>query len=81
MLEQFVEDIKNLVTDYNRECSNSTLDEVTEYAVNMLLNLGYDKKKHVFDRFIRQTIAQQFPDMYGEAYNNFEIEPKPEITL
>ena len=80
MLEQFVEDIKNLVTDYNRECSNSTLDEVTEYAVNMLLNLGYDKKKHVFDRFIRQTIAQQFPDMYGEAYNNFEIEPKPEVV-
>ena len=79
MIEQFNEDIKNLVTDYNRECDTSTLDEVTEYVVNMLLQLGYDKKKHVFDRFIRQTIATQFKDLYGDAYN-FDIEPKPEIV-
>ena len=80
MIKQFRADIKELVTDYHSECKSSTLEEVTDYAVKMLLELGYDKKKHVFDRFIRQTIAQQFPDIYGEIYNDFIIEDKPEVV-
>ena len=80
MIEQFKEDVKNLVLDYNRECKTSTLVEVTEYVENMLGDLGYNKKKHIFGRFIRQTIAQAFPDLYGEAYNHFIVEPKPEVV-
>ncbi len=80
MIDKFKEDIKELVTDYNRECENSTLSEVTEYVMNMLLQIGYDKKKHIFDRFIQQVIAQHFPELYGDTYNDFIIEDKPEVV-
>ena len=80
MIKQFRIDVHDLVADFNGECDNSTLEELTEYVVKMLPELGYDKKKHIFDRFVRQTIAQQFPDIYGEAYDDFIIEDKPEVV-
>jgi len=80
MIEQFKEDICNLADDYNRECETSTLNEVTEYVMDMLLQLGYDKKKHIFDRFIRQIIAYDNINKYGQIYNDFIIENKPEIV-
>ena len=80
MIKKFTNDITELVSDYNRECDSSTLSEVTEYVMNILPELGYHKKKHIFDRFIRQTIAKQYPEIYGAEYNYFNIEDKPEVV-
>jgi len=80
MIEQFKKDICDLADDYNRECSSSTLDEITEYVIEMLANLGYDKKKHIFDRFIRQIIAYNNINEFGYIYNDFIIKDKPEIV-
>ena len=80
MIKKFTNDITQLVSDYNRECDSSTLSEVTEYVMNILPELGYHKKKHIFDRFIRQTIAKQYPEIYGAEYNYFNIEDKPEVV-
>ena len=79
MIEQFREDVSDFVKDYNRECDSSSIDELCEYVSEMLLNIGYNKK-YIFDRFIRQTICELFPENYGYIYNNFHVEEKPEIV-
>ena len=61
MIDTFKEDICNLVKDYNRECISSTIDDVCQYVLEMLPNLGYNKK-YLFDRFIRQLISELFPE-------------------
>ena len=45
----------------------------------MLPLIGYNKK-YIFDRFIRQKIAELFPEYYGDNYNNFVIEDKPDVV-
>jgi putative phage-type endonuclease len=79
MIRKFNEDISNLVIDYNRECISSTLDDVLSYVLEMLPLIGYNKK-YIFDRFIRQKIAELFPEYYGDNYNNFVIEDKPDVV-
>ena len=79
MIDTFKEDICNLVKDYNRECISSTIDDVCQYVLEMLPNLGYNKK-YLFDRFIRQLISELFPENYGDIYNNFIVESKPEVV-
>tara|TARA_B100000575_G_scaffold222939_1_gene183348 strand:- start:2957 stop:4210 length:1254 start_codon:yes stop_codon:yes gene_type:complete len=80
MIDVLTSDIKQLVDDFTGESPNSTLDEVTTYVITILGELGFDKKKHLFDRFIRQVIAQYKISLYGESYNNFIIKDKPEIV-
>ena len=48
MIDQFKKDVCDLADDYSNESSNASLDEVTEYVMEMLFQLGYDKKKHIF---------------------------------
>jgi putative phage-type endonuclease len=80
MIDILKEDIASLVDDFNRESSSSTLEEMTVHVIQMLIEIGYDKKKHLFDRFIRQVIAQHNIDLYGMHYNDFILEDKPEIV-
>ena len=80
MIDQFKKDVCDLADDYSNESSNASLDEVTEYVMEMLFQLGYDKKKHIFDRFIRQIIAFNNKNEFGHIYNNFIVEDKPDIV-
>lgn len=79
MIKQFREDVNSFVLDYNRECKSSSIDELCVYVSEMLLHIGYNKK-YIFDRFIRQTICELFPESYGYIYNDFYVEEKPEVV-
>lgn len=66
-------DIQNICTDCLSDYDNITLCEITDYVCNILNNI-YDKKtadKVVFKPFIKQLIAEQYKELYGEYYNNF----------
>lgn len=80
MIKQLKSDIKCIVVDYTSVCVNSSLDEITEYVIEILSEIGYDKKKHLFSRFIRQLIAESSPEIYGSNYNNFILNDNSSIV-
>lgn len=67
-IHKIVDDVKNC------ECI-CPLDEMTQHVLNILKDIGHSKKV-LFDRYIRQVIAQYDSDQYGHIYNDFEIPDK-----
>ena len=80
MIKQLKSDISKLVVDYTSVCLDSNLDEITEYIVEILKEIGYDKKKYLFSRFIRQLIAESAPEIYGDSYNHFKLNDNSDIV-
>jgi putative phage-type endonuclease len=72
-----INEIKNDIHNICEECFSSNipflLDEITQYTYDILItNNDYDSK-NIYIEYIRQIIAELYPNKYGHYYHDFKI--------
>jgi putative phage-type endonuclease len=73
----FINELKNDIHNICEECLSSNiqllLDEITQYTYDTLINNNDYDNKYIYPEYIRQVIAELYPNLYGQYYFNFKI--------
>ena len=77
-MNSLVIDVKNVTLDYLESNSLSSLEELTEYTLEILKEF-YDKKfykKNIYPEFIKQIICRCNIEKFGKYFNNFIVKDR-----